>query len=57
MECIRAGKGWALVVGDAVYAMEGRMSGNDIFAGEKARVTGRVVGGRIIVRSVGSPSD
>jgi hypothetical protein len=52
MSCVNNGKGWVLVVADKVYAMEGRMAGVSDVAGQKAKVTGRVMGNKISVTAV-----
>ena len=49
--CARTG-GYALVVGDKVYKLEGSTDGLEALAAEKARVTGRVNGMTITVASV-----
>jgi len=54
--CVRAGKGWAFVVGDTVYELGGRMRGVDVFAGQKASITGRIMGNKIVVSSVDRPT-
>ncbi len=50
--CVSHGAGYALVVGDKVYKLEGKTEGLDKLAGAKAKVTGRVEGDTITVRSV-----
>jgi hypothetical protein len=52
LECIAKGQGWVLVTSDKTYRLEGRMSGISNLAGRAAKVTGRVVGDRLVVRSV-----
>jgi hypothetical protein len=49
--CARNG-GYALVVGDKVYKLEGKTDGLADLAAEKARVTGKVTGMTIAVASV-----
>lgn len=56
LACVNKGKGWVLVVEDKVYTLEpGRMEGISQLAGKKAKVTGRVIGTKIVVRSVDIP--
>ena len=52
MSCVNGGKGWAFVVGDKVYAMEGRMAGVSALAGQKAKVSGRISGDKINVTAI-----
>jgi len=54
--CTSHGAGFALVVGDKVYKLEGKTEGLDKLAGAKAKVTGRVEGDTITVRSVEAAS-
>jgi hypothetical protein len=49
--CART-SGYALVVGDKVYKLEGSTDGLEALAAEKARVTGKVTGMTITVASV-----
>jgi hypothetical protein len=49
--CARSG-GYALVVGDKVYKLEGKTDGLADLAAEKAKVTGKVSGMTITVASV-----
>jgi len=49
--CARTG-GYALVVGDKVYKLEGKTDGLADLAAEKAKVTGKVTGTTMTVASV-----
>ncbi|MBI3895659.1 MAG: hypothetical protein HY313_06980 [Acidobacteria bacterium] len=53
--CARTG-GYALVVGDKVYKLEGKTEGLADLAAEKAKVTGTVDGMKITVTSVAKAS-
>ena len=50
--CVKMGSKYALVVGDKVYALEGRAGNLEKLAGEKAKLTGIVDGTTIQVASV-----
>ena len=52
LACVREGNGWALVVGDKVYALEGNLIGAVPFAGGKAKITGRINGNKVLVEKV-----
>lgn len=52
INCVREGAGYVLVVGDAVYALEGHNADLEKFAGGEATVTGHVNGNSISVDSV-----
>jgi hypothetical protein len=52
MGCTKKGAGFALVVGDKVYKLDGKTEGLDKLAGAKAKVTGKVSGDTITVDSV-----
>lgn len=54
--CVKEGSGYALVVGDKVYKLTGKIDDLDALAGEQATVTGTVNGDSIEVASVASPS-
>ena len=54
--CVSHGGGYALVVGDKVYKLEGKTEGLDKLAGAKAKVTGTVSGDTITVQSVAAAS-
>ena len=54
--CTSHGAGFALVVGDKVYKLEGKTEGLDKLAGAKAKVTGTVAGDTITVQSVAAAS-
>lgn len=49
--CTKKGAGFALVVGDKVYKLDGKTDGLDKLAGVKAKVTGTVNGDTITVES------
>ncbi len=49
MGCTKKGAGFALVVGDKVYKLDGKTDGLDKLAGAKAKVTGKVTGDTITV--------
>ena len=53
--CARSG-GYALIVGDKVYKLEGKTDGLADLAAEKAKVTGAVDGLKITVTSVAKAS-
>ena len=50
--CIKEGSKYALVVGDKVFKLEGKIDGLDEFAGKNASVTGTVKGDTMTVTSV-----
>lgn len=50
--CVKEGSGYALVVGDKVYKLTGKLDGLDALAGEQAKVTGTQDGDKINVESV-----
>lgn len=50
--CIKQGTKYALVVGKKVYTLDGHEAELDKFAGEKATVTGSVMGEMVMVESV-----
>ena len=53
MACVRSGSSYALVVGDKVYNLDGRLgSGMNNVAGKGAKVTGRVDGDTIIATRI-----
>jgi hypothetical protein len=54
--CTGHGAGFALVVGDKVYKLEGKTEGLDKLAGAKAKVTGTAAGDTITVQSVEAAS-
>ena len=54
--CTSHGAGFALLVGDKVYTLEGKTEGIEKLAGAKAKVTGRVDGDKITVRSIEAAS-
>ena len=52
IKCVREGASYVLVVGDAVYALQGSTADLEKFAGGEATVTGHVNGNSISVDSV-----
>jgi len=50
--CAKAGSDYALVVGSKVYTLKGNKADLDKFAGEKAKVTGKVTGNVIQATSI-----
>jgi hypothetical protein len=52
LKCVREGARYVLVVGDTVYALEGRGSDLEKFAGGEATITGHLNGSSISVDSV-----
>ena len=53
--CIKEGSSYALIVGDKVYTLEGKLDGLDALAGKTAVVTGSLKAGKIVVSSVAAP--
>src|SRR5258708_2796019 len=47
--CVSHGAGYALIVGDKVYKLEGKTDGLDKLAGAKAKVTGTVNDGAMTI--------
>jgi hypothetical protein len=51
-ECLRMGEGFALMVGDTMYALSGHSADLDKYAGQKVILTGIVRGNAVAVESV-----
>jgi hypothetical protein len=51
-QCIKMGDGFALVVGDTVYALRGHSADLDKYAGQKVTLTGTLRGNTVAVESV-----
>lgn len=51
-QCIKMGEGFALMVGDKMYALRGHSADLDKYAGQKVTLTGTVRGSAIAVDSV-----
>lgn len=51
-QCVKMGNGFALVVGDQVYALKGHSADLDKYAGQKVTLTGTVHGNSLAVDSV-----
>ena len=51
-ECVKAGSGYALVVGDKVYTLTGDKAAIDKFAGANVVVKGNVSGSTVAVESI-----
>ena len=52
LACVSKGSKFALVVGDKVYTLDGNTEGLKDYAGDKAKVTGKLSGDTITVESV-----
>jgi hypothetical protein len=50
--CVKAGQGFALVVGDKTYNLRGDSADLDKYAGQKVTVTGKLKGNTVGVESV-----
>lgn len=50
--CVKMGNGFALVVGDQIYALKGHSADLDKYAGQTVTVTGTMKGTSIAVESV-----
>ena len=50
--CVKKGSTYSLIVGDKAYELSGKLDGIDKLAGAKAKVTGKVDGDKMTVRSV-----
>ena len=50
-QCVKMGSKYALIVGKEVYELDGKTTGLDKLAGQKAKVTGSVDGKKIQVES------
>lgn len=53
--CVKAGSDYALVVGAKVYTLKGNKADFDKFAGQQAKVTGKVSGDVIQANSIAAP--
>ena len=51
--CVKAGQGFALVVGDKVYSLRGDSAELDKYAAQKVTVKGKLKGNTVAVDSVG----
>jgi hypothetical protein len=51
-QCVKAGNGFALVVGDAVYVLHGHSAEMDKYAGQNVTLTGTVRANNVAVESV-----
>ncbi len=52
LKCVHDGADYSLIVGDAVYILQGHRPELDKFAGGRAAIRGQVNGNRIVVDSV-----
>lgn len=50
--CVKAGQGYALIVGDKVYSLSGHSPELDKYAGQKVTVTGKLSANTVAVDSV-----
>jgi hypothetical protein len=50
--CVKAGQGFALVVGDKVYSLHGDSAELDKYAGQKVELKGKLKGNTVAVDSV-----
>jgi hypothetical protein len=50
--CVKAGQGYALVVGDKVYSVSGHSQDFDKYAGQKVTVKGKLSANTVAVESV-----
>ena len=53
--CVKTGADFALVVGAKVYTLKGNKADFDKFAGQRAKVTGKVTGNVIEATSIAPP--